>query len=125
MELTKSNYLYCVTIAVIALLVSACGTKSEDTAEDSETASQSDTDSVQILLLGTDSVSAFELLLAEHEVDYRETSSGVFVQAIDSVANGGGHFWLYLVNGEPVPKASDKYLTSSGDTVTWVFRGGY
>jgi len=75
-----------------------------------------------IELLGADSVSVFDLLVAEHDVDYLSSGTGVFVKAIDSVANNTGYYWLYSVNDSMAQAAADKYLTSDGDRVVWHYR---
>jgi hypothetical protein len=110
-----------VTAALAALIsLAACGQK-EKTSEDAGAAAGGK-DSVSILLIGRDSVSAFDLLKEGHEVDYSETAQGVFVRKIDEYEGGAEAFWLYSVNDSFPSKASDLYLTSDGDTVIWHFR---
>jgi hypothetical protein len=79
-------------------------------------------DSIVIELIGVDSVSVFELLQAEHEIEYRSTAAGKIVTEIDDVAVGGGYFWLYSVNDSLATVACDIYRTSDGDRVRWHFR---
>lgn len=79
-------------------------------------------DSLVIELTGVDSVSVFDLLLQEHDVDYVSGGMGVFVKAIDSVENSPGVYWLYSVNDTIAQVAADRYITSDGDRVRWHFR---
>jgi hypothetical protein len=79
-------------------------------------------DSVVVELTGTDSVSVFDLLKATHKVDYLSTAGGVFVKAIDSVANGTSTYWVYSVNDTTPKVAADRMLTRTGDRVVWHFR---
>jgi hypothetical protein len=102
----------------------SCGDKkTEDTEppEKTETAAQY-TDSLTIELTGADSLSVFEILKENHEVDYNSSLQGVFVTAIDSIESGGGYYWVYEVNDSTAQIACDKYLTRNGDRIVWYFR---
>ena len=79
-------------------------------------------DSLTIELLGADSVSVLDLLVAEHEVDMIGGSQGAFVRGIDSIANSAACAWVYSVNDSMAQVAADKYLTSDGDRIVWHFR---
>ncbi|MFQ5499169.1 MAG: DUF4430 domain-containing protein [Candidatus Zixiibacteriota bacterium] len=79
-------------------------------------------DSVVVVSVATDSVSAFDLLMSGHHVEYRKSAMGVFVTAIDSTESGSGCYWLYSVNDSMMPVAADKQTVGSGDTVRWHFR---
>lgn len=79
----------------------------------------------RIVLPDTSGVSVFELLDTYHEVEYRETSSGVLVLSIDSIPNTGTAFWLYFVNDSLGPVASDRYILQSGEKAEWRFISGY
>jgi len=79
-------------------------------------------DSITIELTGRDSVSVFQLLREEHDVEYLATALGVFVKSIDSVENGSRSFWIYTVNDSVSETASDKYITCENDRVRWHYR---
>lgn len=61
----------------------------------------------------------FELLLAEHEVDYSKSGMGVFIKSIDGVKNTAGSTWIYYINGERANVACDNYIVSAGDKIEW------
>ncbi len=114
---------------LIALLLAACGgdapvpeNQAVDTTSATGAALVEYTDSLVIDLVGVDSATVLDLLLQTHQVDYRTTLNGAFVTAIDSTENSGDCFWIYTVNGESIPKASDDCFTSDGDRVKWHFR---
>jgi len=79
-------------------------------------------DSVVIELAGVDSMTVFDLLKAEHQVEYRSSMAGTFVTAINSVESGSDYFWIYSVNDSTPSIACDKLVTSDGDRVKWHFR---
>ena len=79
----------------------------------------------RIVLPDTSGISVFDLLDTYHEVEYRETSSGVLVLSIDSIPNTGTAFWLYFVNDSSGPVASDRYILKSGEKAEWRFISGY
>jgi hypothetical protein len=79
-------------------------------------------DSVEIVLVAHDSLSAYELLAESHQVSAKETAMGIFVSGIDSVTNFTGGYWLYSVNDTSPKIAADKLITNHGDTVKWHFR---
>lgn len=106
-----------ILLTTLALFSIACATS--DQSGDTES---SPVDSIVVEQIGRDSVSAFDLLLADHMVNYKQTASGAFVTGIDSVKVGGGYFWLYSVNDSMPKTAADNYITSEGDTVRWIFR---
>jgi hypothetical protein len=114
-------------VALVALVCFGCGSsedKSQSTSKDvSDTSSLAVAlDSITIELLGADSVSVFDLLVADHIVNYLYSGTGVFVKAIDSIANSTDHYWLYSVNDSMAQVSADKYLTSDGDRVVWHYR---
>ena len=90
--------------------------------QDPGRASRPPADSLAIELAGASGYSVLELLRREHEVEARETVTGAFVIAIDSVENGQGYFWVYSVNDSMPRVACDRYITGNGDVVRWHFR---
>lgn len=78
-----------------------------------------------IALPDTSGVSVFDLLDAHHEVEYQETSSGIFVTSIDSIPNTKSSYWLYFVNDTAGTVASDMYMLRGGEKVEWRFVSGY
>jgi len=124
-----TNKLVLKLLAIAFLLFSlsvSCNNRSEQTSDKISTAVDTlDTqpeDSVVIDLTGEDSVSVFELLKRNHNVDYKTTAMGVFVSGIDGLKNSSGVYWIYSVNDTTPQAASDKVLTKSGDRVKWHFR---
>ncbi len=112
-------YLFAVT-----LLVGCGGSDPLPDAElaDSTAVAPTVRDSVVIMLVASDSTTPFALLESNHNVTAQTSAMGVFVSEIDSVANSDGAYWLYSVNGEMIPKASDRYEIGPGDTVRWMFK---
>jgi len=113
---------------LLSLLINACGKEAEQEKETEQQVSpkelqaESDADSIIIELVGKDSLTVFEILKAEHEVEYKYSATGLFVLGIDSVSNGNNHFWLYSVNNRMVRSACDKFLSQDGDTIKWHYR---
>lgn len=70
-------------------------------------------------MIAADSISALDLVVAEHHVVYTSSSMGAFVTEIDSIAGGDNGYWMYKVNDTMVPTASDKMILQPGDTLTW------
>jgi len=122
----KSQFelLFAGILSIIFLTAFSCGgEKTGDTAQTDQTAPVEEfTDSLAIELAGADSLSVFEILRGNHEVDYKSSLQGVFVTAIDSVAGGGGYLWIYEVNDSTATVACDKYMTRNGDKIMWYFR---
>jgi len=52
----------------------------------------------------------------------REFQIGTLVEQIGDCRNGDGGYWLYTVNGEPIPMAAFDYQTRPGDTVRFFFK---
>lgn len=102
----------------LALFLTTCSSQknSEETTD-----SVADTASVfaRIELVGRDSVSVFELLQESHEVDYQESSMGVFVTGIDSVQAEDGAYWLYSINDTIAQVGCDQAVTRTGDQIVW------
>jgi len=80
------------------------------------------TDSLVIELTGVDGESVLAITGESYSVEYTESAMGAFVTAIDSVENGDGYWWLFMVNDSAAQIACDKYITASGDKITWSFR---
>lgn len=75
-----------------------------------------------IIIKGVEGKTVFDLLLEHHEVDYKKSDMGVFINAIDGIKNEGGHFWIYSVNGTPGKVSADKAIVSEGDTIEWRYK---
>ena len=118
-----------VTSTVAGLLaVSSCG-KSDQKSGDTGDAPQgvfsgrvSDADSVVITQTAEDSTTVFDLLLKEHQVDYRPFGRSVFILAIDSVYQGNNHVWLFAVNDSMSGVGANHQPVGRGDRVSWFFR---
>ena len=79
-------------VALLAVVCFGCGSSENNDRSGSDLASRSvldstaaefSSDSVTIELLGSDSVSVFDLLVADHIVNYLYSGAGIFVKAID------------------------------------------
>lgn len=69
--------------------------------------------------------SLFVQTKSHFKLEYDSQSMGVFVKSIEGVANTKTSYWLYFVNGKPVPKAADAFVPSAGDTIEWRLISGY
>lgn len=107
--MTKRNILFMLVILLAAL--SYCS-KKEEIAPDHQ----------PLIMKGEEGKSVFDILLEHHEVDYKESEMGVFINAIDGIKNEGGHFWIYLINGAPGKVSADKAEVSEGDTIEWRYK---
>lgn len=106
---------------VVPLLVAGCGNSDKQAKADLTTAADKQ-DSLTVELFGLESKSVFDLLAEKHVVRYTWSPTGVFVKEIDSVANGGGYFWVYTVNDSAGTVPADQYQTKNGDRIVWHFR---
>lgn len=112
---------------ILALILAGC--RSEDSSRSQELDPDQDSallpaahDSLIIEMEGVDSLSVFDVLKAQHQVDYFSTAAGVFVRAIDSIGGDSRTFWVYSVNDSVAQVACDRYITRSGDRIRWHFR---
>ena len=113
-----------IIILTVILIISGCSRKDQGEKTQSETTTTEKiyADSMVIELEGVDSLSVFEVLQAGHEVDYKATAMGVFIQAIDSIGGDSDYFWIYAVNDSVAQIACDKYITGGGDRIKWMYR---
>jgi hypothetical protein len=84
------------------------------------------TDTSRMFLTAPDSLTVLGVLQAVTKRDsvFLQTRSyaiGVMVEQIGDRKNGEGGYWLYTVNGEPIPQAVSAYRVSAGDTVRFFF----
>ncbi len=79
----------------------------------------------EIALPDSTGVSVLELTRAYHEVDFKQTSAGAFIEAIDGVRNRDDTYWLYYVNDSSGTMAADRYIVREGDRVEWRYISGY
>ncbi|MDF1545124.1 MAG: DUF4430 domain-containing protein [bacterium] len=105
-------------IPLVALLIACSSEKGKD-----ETSLDSpDRDSLVHLMIATDSVTVFDLLQSNHQIEYKSSAMGLFVTTIDSVENSSAAYWVYSVNSKMIPMASDKHLIGPNDTLRWHLR---
>lgn len=110
-------------LLVLSLVIVGCSEKQSEKTDTSEISEEKITaDRLTIEITGVAGANVLELTEKEHAVDYSESSMGVFVNAIDSIASGDGYYWLYTVNDEPVNVACDKYITEDNDIIKWHFK---
>jgi hypothetical protein len=114
-------------ICMLAFVLSACsGSETSENLDNNDavdsTLATVVSDSLVLELTGVDSLTVFDILLANHEVDYFSTAAGIFVKGIDSIEGGAKLFWVYTVNDSMAQVAADQYVTQSGDRIKWHFR---
>jgi len=103
-----------IAVVLLAAGIAGCSQEAEPEAAAKKPASP------EFVMIASDSGNALDLLLAEHDVIYTESSIGAFVKEIDSLAGGADNgYWMYKVNDTMVPVASDKMILQPGDTLTW------
>ncbi|MBN2225768.1 MAG: DUF4430 domain-containing protein [candidate division Zixibacteria bacterium] len=114
----------CNTMLLIALVVSvlmiSCGKQQDAKTPSTETPAY--IDSLTIELAGVDGKTVLEITRDSVSVEYTESAMGAFVNAVDSVANDGGYWWVYTINDSIAQVACDKYITTDGDKITWYYR---
>jgi hypothetical protein len=118
---------FLLSLITIGMMLAGCSQSKDAQSADSSgrldsLATGQPEDSIVIWLVGTDSATAFHLLLQSHRVDYSATAGGVFVRGIDTVSNSSDFFWIYSVNDSVPQVACDRYHVSDGDTVRWHYR---
>ncbi len=68
---------------------------------------------------GQDGKTVFELLTDKYDVESTESELGVFVTAIGGLENSENEFWVYYVDDEMGPTASDKFETKNDQEIEW------
>lgn len=108
---------------ILTLAIISCSKEEKSSPESAATVAETPfVDSLIIDLTGRDSVSVFELLRENNQVDFQSSAMGVFVKGIDSVYPGEHASWMYSVNDSMGKVASDQFLTGNGDRVRWHLR---
>ena len=115
--MTQMNRL--LSLCALFLAVS-CGCDSRKS-ELSET-DQLVTDSLIIEMAGIEGKSVFEISDDNHELDYVESSMGVFVKGIDSISSNRSYIWLISVNDTMITTSIDKYIARDSDIIKWHYR---
>lgn len=98
----------------LLLLVSCSG--DGDKEEQTQIIEDGDT---QITLDIESGKTVFELLQAQHQIEFSQSAQGVFVLSINTVKNEGGKAWRYFINDKPGNVACDKAVVFEGDVVQW------
>ncbi|MFH2036552.1 MAG: DUF4430 domain-containing protein [Candidatus Zixiibacteriota bacterium] len=111
-----------VLISFLVLLLATCFGCADKKEKSDSNANSEPFDSLIVDLVGRDSISVFDLLREEHQVDFIESAVGNFVHAVDSVSINQNFGWMYSVNDTMGTVASDKYITKDGDVVKWHYR---
>ena len=115
----SSKYLLTAFIFLGIFMFAQCGTKEKDSTGAGKNAA---IDSLVIELNGLNGKSVFDIVAADHKVDFIPSEAGNFVTAIDSVESGYRYGWLYSVNDTMGLVASDRHITKNGDRIKWHFR---
>jgi hypothetical protein len=108
-----SRTLACIVLTILAAVALTCSAEREQKIEK------------RIELPDSAGVSVFELLNAYHDVEYKESSSGVFVTSIDSIPSTSSVFWLYYVNDSAGTVACDRHMLEGGEKVEWRLVRGF
>jgi len=110
-------------IIVILILFSflSCGDKNNNSSENANKGNN-DTDSLVIEIAGFSGKSVFDLTLEKYHVDFVESSMGIFVKSIDSIASTRDFGWIFSVNDSFVPTASNDYITNDTDVIKWHYK---
>ncbi len=108
----------CILIMLLLITLS-CG---NDDGYLSEKKGNISIDSLVIELAGFTGKSVFEITTEEHEVDHVESSAGIFVKAIDSIASTRKFAWIFSVNDSFIPVGSNDYITNDTDVIKWHYR---
>lgn len=98
-------------LVLTAVLIQACGNKSEVLQRYS--------------LIADGERSAFSQTLATYPMEYDSSSMGVFVKSVNGVPSTKTAYWLYFINSKPVPKAANDFVPAAGDTIEWRLISGY
>lgn len=68
---------------------------------------------------GQDGQNALDLLKKKATVKTQDSSMGAFVISINDIENTETQYWMFYVNGELAPIASDQYKTKNNDKIEW------
>ena len=114
MEAGRIDEMRVVTAFILGIAVIMCISCSGDKNGDEEIKT--------IVLSGEEGKTVFDILSANHEVEYTESEMGIFINAIDGIENSGGHFWVYSINAEPGKIACNQAVVSDGDKIEWKYK---
>jgi len=118
----KKNILALDIIVILALFsVVSCGDKDNNSSENTNKGNN-DTDSLVIEIAGFTGKSVFDLTLEKYHVNFVESSMGIFIKAIDSIASTRNFGWIFSVNDSFVPVASNDYITNDTDVIKWHYK---
>jgi len=106
---------------LIVLVVLACESRDNQTSENKKK-DNNYTDSLVIELTGITGKTVFEITRKRYNVDFVESSMGIFVKAIDSIPATGNFVWIFSVNDSFVPIGSNDYITNDTDIIKWHYR---
>lgn len=117
-----------VTLAIAIFAVVSLNNKPKDSASDQpaqqsssqqQVAEQSDVISYK----GVTDKTALELLKEIAHVETKDSSYGVYVDAINGIKGGtDGKYWTFYVNGSMATSGADAYQTKDGEVIEWKFQ---
>ncbi|HKX24500.1 MAG TPA: DUF4430 domain-containing protein [Candidatus Saccharimonadales bacterium] len=117
-----------VTAAIAIFATVSINNKPKDSASDQpaqqsssqqQTAERSDLVSYK----GVNGKNALELLKEVAQVETKDSSYGVYVDAINGIKGGtDGKYWTFYVNGAMSNTGADAYQTKDGEVVEWKFQ---
>jgi len=122
MKINKKILLVLITSITLTFTLAGCSLKNSTMSNSTQPQAEQSVQNKVISLVGENGKSVFDILKASHQVDSTDSSFGVMINSIDSVASTDKEFWLYSVNGKSGEIAADKYITKDGDQILWEFK---
>ena len=112
-----------VALTVVSIFVLGGCASQEAAREGNQPQSETSEQARIITYAGQEGRSVCDILKESYMVEADESSFGLMVKSIDTLAATSSEFWLYSVNGEQPDVACDKYTTKDTDEITWEYKG--
>lgn len=114
-------------IVVTAAIVFTTKPKDAATNAPAQSTSQQGAAQVQnsnhISYKGVNGKTALQLLKEQASIETKDSSYGVYVDAINGVKSGtDGKYWTFYVNGAMATNGADAYQTQGGEVIEWKFQ---
>lgn len=117
-----------VTTAIAIFAVASLNNKPKDTASDapaqqSSSEQQPEQRSDLVSYKGVTGKTALALLKEVAQVETKDSSYGIYVDAINGVKGGtDGKYWTFYVDGAMSTSGADAYQTKDGEVIEWKFQ---
>ncbi len=130
MKLTRKFALAASAIMVVAIaifVIALTNNKPKDTATDTPAPASSQQQTAEqsnvVNYKGVNGKTALELLKEVAQVETKDSSYGVYVDAINGIKGGtDGKYWTFYVNGTMATSGADAYQTKEGEVIEWKFQ---